>query len=180
MIGELRAEALPRSSRRRGSLRSSIDDRTADRSNRAASPLAPLPGGAPRAPSAVLSGIRVVVVDDDNDTLDYFTVALRTYGAVVAAASNALDALRLIQDGPLDIVLSDIAMPDHDGYWLVRELRESSDPQLRQLPVVATTAYGSEHPRRRALGAGFTEHLPKPVDPTVLRDTIARLAGRRS
>jgi CheY-like chemotaxis protein len=125
-----------------------------------------------------LSGIRVVVVDDDDDTLDYFTVALRAYGAVVAAASNAVDALQLIHDGPMDIVLSDIAMPDHDGYWLVRKLRDSPDPQLRELPVIATTAYGSEHPRRRTLGAGFTEHLPKPVDPTVLRDTIARLTGR--
>ena len=122
----------------------------------------------------------VGVVDDDHDTLDYFTVALRAYGAVVAAASNALDALQLIHDGPLDIVLSDIAMPDHDGYWLVRELRNSPDPQLREVPVIATTAYGSEHPRGRALRAGFSEHLPKPVDPIVLRDTIARLAGRLS
>jgi CheY-like chemotaxis protein len=177
-MAKLRAEAVPKPSRRRRGLGSSIDDRTADHSGRSVRPLGPLPSRAPQTPSAALSGLRVVVVDDDHDTLDYFTVALRTYGAVVAAASNALDALQLIHDGPLDIVLSDIAMPDHDGYWLVRELRESSDPQLREVPVIATTAYGSEHPRRRALRAGFSEHLPKPVDPIVLRDTIARLVGR--
>jgi len=177
VISTLRAEALPKpSGRRRG--RSSIDDRPAGQFDRSASPPGPLISRAPQTPSAVLSGVRVVVVDDDYDTLDYFTVALRAYGAVVAAASNAVDALQVIRDGPLDIVLSDIAMPDHDGYWLVRELRGSSDPQLRGIPVIATTAYGSEHPRGRALRAGFSEHLPKPVDPIVLRDTIARLAGR--
>ena len=153
-------------------------------------------GGAPREPHAPparetsrprpasgggarpLAGLTIVVVDDEPSNLDYFELALRTYGATVATASNAVDALRLVRERRPDVVLSDIAMAGQDGYWLVRELRQSEDDQLRRIPVIATTAYGREHSRERTLAAGFTAHLPKPVEPLILTRTIARLTGR--
>jgi CheY-like chemotaxis protein len=122
--------------------------------------------------------LTVVVVDDDESTLEYFAFALRTCGATVETASNAPDALRLVQARRPDVVLSDIAMTGHDGYWLVREIRELGARVSLRVPVVATTAYGREHSRDRTLAAGFSEHLAKPVDPEVLCQTIAKAAGR--
>jgi CheY-like chemotaxis protein len=119
----------------------------------------------------------VVVVDDDGGSLDYFATALRAADAVVVTASTAADGLRLIQERSPNVVLSDVAMPGQDGYWLVREIRGLSTP-LCDVPVVATTAYGRVHQRERALAAGFVDHLPKPVEPDVLCLAIARAAGR--
>ena len=178
MTRTLRSEALPKPPRRRSPVRSLGED---------ASPREPhtSPGRGTSRPHPVsgvgakaLAGLTIVVVDDEPSNLDYFELALRTYGATVATASNAVDAVRLVRERMPDVVLSDIAMAGHDGYWLVRELRQSEDDQLRRIPVIATTAYGREHSRARTLAAGFTEHLPKPVDPLVLTSTIARLAGR--
>ncbi len=134
----------------------------------------------PHRPSApqTLAGLTVLVVDDDESSRDYFAVALRTAGAAVATAATATDALRSVQEQRFDVVLSDIAMPDQDGYWLVRQIRGLGDVGIRHVPVVATTAYGRTHPRQRVLEAGFVEHLSKPVEPNVLRAAIARAAGR--
>jgi CheY-like chemotaxis protein len=127
---------------------------------------------------ARLAGLTVLVVDDDEGNLDYFAMALRAYGARVATASTAVEGLRLVKEQRPHVVLSDIAMVGHDGYWLVREIRRLADESIRSVPVVATTAYGREHSRARTLAAGFTEHLPKPVEPDVLCQTIADVAGR--
>ena len=129
-------------------------------------------------PRLNLVGVKVVVVDDDEDSADYFALALRAYGAVVATAYNAIDGLRLVQEHQPNVVLSDIAMMGQDGYWLVREIRRLPSDVLSRVPVVATTAYGREHSRQRTLAAGFSEHLAKPVDPDLLRQTIGRIAGR--
>jgi CheY-like chemotaxis protein len=75
-------------------------------------------------------------------------------------------------------VLSDIAMVGQDGYWLIRGIRGLPNDVTRRLPVVATTAYGHDHSREKTLAAGFNDHLAKPVDPEVLRRTIAKAAGR--
>lgn len=122
-----------------------------------------------------LVGLSVVVVDDDEDTLEYFAVALRSCGATVATASTAVDALGLVLQGHPHVVLSDIAMVGHDGYWLVREIRGLAEAAV---PVVAATAYGRDHSRARALEAGFTELLAKPIEPELLCQAIARAAGR--
>jgi CheY-like chemotaxis protein len=120
----------------------------------------------------------VVVVDDDADSLEYFAAALRACGATVTTASTAVDALGLVRERGPHVVLSDIAMMGHDGYWLVREIRGLPDGGASAIPVVATTAYGREHPRGRAVAAGFNDLLPKPVDPEALCLAIARAAGR--
>jgi CheY-like chemotaxis protein len=133
---------------------------------------APRPPGLPRN----LVGLHVVVVDDDEDSLGYFAAALRACGATVTTASTALDALALVRECGPHVVLSDIAMVGQDGYWLVREIRGL--PDRGAVPVLATTAYGREHPRAQAVAAGFNDLLPKPVDPEVLCLAIARAAGR--
>ena len=125
-----------------------------------------------------LVGLRVLVVDDDEGSRDYFAMALQTAGAIVTVSATAPEALRILQECRTDVVVSDIAMPDRDGYWLVGEIRALADAAIRNVPVVATTAYGQTHSRQRALAAGFVEHLPKPVEPDVLQATVARVVGR--
>jgi CheY-like chemotaxis protein len=119
-----------------------------------------------------------VIVDDDRDGLDYFATALRACGAAVVTASTALAGLTLVRERHPDVVLSDIAMVGHDGYWLVSEIRGLADRATRLVPVVATTAFGHVHSRSRTLAAGFNDFLAKPVDPHVLCLTVARAAGR--
>ena len=174
----LRSEALPRPyGGGHRSLRAAADDR--------ADEPCPRTGGhreastpRPAWPPLSLVEVTVLVVDDDESSLDYFALALRTTGAAVMTASTAEDALRLVQEQRPDVVLSDIAMPGHDGYWLVRQIRGLPDPAVCTVPVVATTAYGRVHSRERTLAAGFVDHLPKPVEPDILCATIARAAGR--
>jgi CheY-like chemotaxis protein len=131
----------------------------------------------PRLPR-VLAGIRVVVVDDDEDTADLFATALAACGADVATASSATEALHVIAARPPDVVVSDIAMPGADGYWLLREIRQTADARVRSVPVVAVTAFGREHSHARALAAGFADRLEKPLDPEVLCLTVARVRTR--
>lgn len=181
-VQSVRSEAFPRRyGEGPGHIRAADDDRPDDRPEEDAprtgedrEESTPRPSPPPRG----LVGLTVVVVDDDDSSLDYFAMALRTAGALVTTASTAVDALRLVQEQRPDVVLSDIAMAGHDGYWLVREIRGLPDPAARSVPVVATTAYGRVHSRERTLAAGFVNHLPKPVEPDQLWATIARAAGR--
>jgi CheY-like chemotaxis protein len=176
--GAPRSEALPRRPGR------SIPRRVRGLGSDASAPGGPSPGGYGAAPPArtawpprSLRGIRILVVDDDENSADYFTMALRSAGATVTAAASAADALRALARARPDVVLSDIAMPEHDGYWLLEQIRTHAEATVRKTPVVATTAHGVEHARERALAAGFVEHLAKPVDPEMLCVTIARVAG---
>jgi CheY-like chemotaxis protein len=146
------------------------DRRFGGHSGAPASTPAPLP--------KILGALRVLVVDDDPDILDLFVTALTACGADVAATDNARDALALAVQVRPHVIVSDIAMVGEDGYWLVRELRSLPADSLPNVPVIAATAYGREHPRPRVLAAGFTEHLEKPIDPERLCRTVAKMAGR--
>jgi len=174
--GGLRAEALPQR-RRRNSPLAAADEAPAS------GPIRPRrPGNAeqprPAHPPSDLAAVKVLVVDDDTATLDYFSFALETCGAVVSVAMSARQALRIITEVAPDIILTDIAMPGEDGYWLLSEIRHHADGAVSGLPVVAATAYGRDHSRTRVLAAGFLDHLPKPVDPDVLCRAIATAVGR--
>jgi len=120
----------------------------------------------------------VLVVDDDADVRELFAVALTACGAEVTATDNARDAIALATRMRPHAIVSDIAMVGEDGYWLVRELKRLPAEMVGDVPVVAATAYGREHPRARVLAAGFTEHLQKPIDPEQLCRVVARVAGR--
>ena len=122
--------------------------------------------------------MRVLVVDDDADVLELFSVALTACGAEVTSTDNARDAIALATRMRPHVIVSDIAMVGENGYWLVRELKRLPKEILDSVPVVAATAYGREHPRSRVLAAGFVEHLQKPVDPEHLCQLVARVAGR--
>ena len=126
----------------------------------------------------LLGGVRVLVVDDDEDTVELFAFTLAACGADVVTAGNAAEAIGILAGMMPDVVVSDIAMPGGDGYWLLREIRELLDVRARTLPVVAVTAFGREHIRARALAAGFFDHLEKPLDPEMLCLTVARAANR--
>jgi CheY-like chemotaxis protein len=126
----------------------------------------------------VLVGVRVLVVDDDPDTTDLFAAALAACGADVVTATSAAEALRALAARAPDVVVTDIAMPGADGYWLLREIRQLEDARARALPVLAVTAFGREHFRARVLAAGFVDRLEKPVDPEALCAAVARASGR--
>jgi signal transduction histidine kinase len=125
-----------------------------------------------------LSGLRLLTVDDEPDTLDVMAELLSLRGAEVTTASSAAEALAVLQGFEPDVLVSDISMPERDGYDLIREVRTRRGPG--DLPAVAVTAFAGPEDRRRALAAGFQVHLAKPVDPGELVDVIARLAASAS
>ena len=125
-----------------------------------------------------LHGVSVLVVDDEADARDLLLVALRQYGAEVRVAESAAEADAALAERCPDVLVSDIEMPDVNGYELVRRLRRSDRQDFRRLPAVALTAYARTEDRMKALIAGFQTHVPKPVEPAELVTVIASLALR--
>jgi two-component system, OmpR family, response regulator len=125
----------------------------------------------------ILTGLRVLVIDDDRDSRDLLITALEVEGAEVVAVDSAAAALKCVHQFTPSIVVSDIRMPDKDGYTLIRELRTTQSG--RALPAIAVTAYARPEDRVEALEAGFQVHLTKPVDIDELIATIARLTHVR-
>ena len=130
-----------------------------------------------------LSGLRILVVDDESDARAVVRLALTQHGAGVEVAESALAALEQIkQNGarqtPFDVLVSDIGMPGEDGYSLIHRVRASEEHDGGFLPAVALTAYANHKDRMNALLAGFQVHIAKPVDPLELVATIASLKGR--
>lgn len=133
---------------------------------------------APAAAAGTAMAVRILVVDDDADGLDLMSLLLTSRGAVVRTASSVPRALEALRQGAIDLLLADIGMPGQDGYDLIRLVRGLEQEQGRQrLPAVALTAYASQSHRDRAIEAGFDAHLPKPVDPEILLQTVIRLTS---
>ena len=124
-----------------------------------------------------LVGLRVLVVDDDADAREAMAAVLETGEAVVTTAASAAEALDLLDHEAFDVLLSDIAMPEEDGYALIRRLRARDPEHGGRIPAAALTAYARSEDRARALLAGFQMHLAKPIDPTTLMAAVADLAG---
>jgi CheY-like chemotaxis protein len=121
---------------------------------------------------ASLSGANVLVVDDDPDTLELLESTLKMAGARPLPATSVAEAMHVIDDGQvIDAVVSDIAMPGQDGYTLITLLKDRMGESM-PVATVALTAYASAADRKRALDAGFREHLAKPVNPSVLLQTL--------
>jgi len=127
-----------------------------------------------------LSGIRVLAVDDDADARDLVVFLLEDCGASVTAVSNADDALAVLTQSVPDVLLSDIGMPDTDGYMLLRQVRALPPEQGGLVPAIALTAYAGEIDYRLALAAGFQRHLSKPLDPDQLVQAMLDLLVERS
>jgi signal transduction histidine kinase/CheY-like chemotaxis protein len=127
-----------------------------------------------------LGGLRVLVVEDDADARALVEKVLTGQGASVTALSRASDALRILAEERIDVLVSDIEMPGTDGYELIRELRLRPSQQGGAVPALALSAYARTEDRMRALRAGFQLHLAKPVQPSELVTVVASLAARRS
>jgi signal transduction histidine kinase/CHASE1-domain containing sensor protein/ActR/RegA family two-component response regulator len=126
----------------------------------------------------LLSGVNVLLVDDDSDTLSLMTTALTRRHANVTAVSSAGEAIQAIARKRPDVLVSDIAMPDEDGYGLIEKVRLLENGVPHKIPAVAITAYAKEEDRERALSAGFQIYLAKPVELTELISVVARAAKR--
>jgi PAS domain S-box-containing protein len=125
-----------------------------------------------------LDGLRILVVDDEKDTLELIVFILEGCGASVRAASSAAEALEALTTWQPDILLSDIGMPQMDGYMLMRQIRAMPPEQGGEIPAIALTAYAGETDQRQVLKAGFQKHLTKPIDPADLAVVIASFTGR--
>ncbi|MEG5032960.1 PAS domain-containing protein [Microcoleus sp. AT3-D2] len=125
-----------------------------------------------------LSGIRVLAVDDDADARDLVVFLLEDCGASVTAVANAADALAVLAESVPDLLLSDIGMPDTDGYMLMRQVRALAPDQGGLVPAIALTAYAGEIDYQQALAAGFQRHIGKPLDPEKLVQGIWEVFGR--
>jgi len=126
----------------------------------------------------LLSGVNVLLVDDDSDTLMLMTTALTRRQANVTAVSSAGEAIQAITRKRPDVLVSDIAMPDEDGYGLIEKVRRLENGAMQTIPAVAITAYAKEEDRERALSAGFQIYLAKPVELAELISVVARAAKR--
>jgi len=125
-----------------------------------------------------LAGLLILVVDDEQDTRQLLVQALTFNGATVETASSAHEALEVIETKNPDVLVSDIGMPDEDGYTLIRKVRALADARYKNIPAVALTAFTRAQDRMRALSAGYQNHVSKPVDLDELATVIASLTGR--
>jgi PAS domain S-box-containing protein len=130
-------------------------------------------------PPVRLSGVRVLVVDDEPDTRDLLSIALGHSGAEVEPAGSAVEAIAALRRRRPDVLVCDIGMPGQDGYELLSRVRALPPEEGGLVPAVALTAYARSDDRRKALSAGYQVHLSKPVDPGELIAVVARMAGRQ-
>jgi signal transduction histidine kinase/CheY-like chemotaxis protein len=135
--------------------------------------------GAFSCPEAI-KGLRILVVDDEEDARDLLRAVLEQCQADVRTAPSSQRALELLQQDPPDVLVSDIGMPEEDGYQLIERVRALAPEQGGRTPAVALTAYARTEDRTRALLKGFNHHVAKPVDPNELLAVIANLMGRYS
>ncbi|WP_373530290.1 ATP-binding protein [Nostoc sp.] len=125
-----------------------------------------------------LLGVRVLVVDNQADAREFITTVLEQYQAEVQSVASVQEALQVITQWKPDALVSDIGMPQEDGYSLIRKLR-SQPPELGgNIPAAALTAYASAEDRMRAIREGYQLHLPKPIEPAELATVVASLVGR--
>jgi CheY-like chemotaxis protein len=126
-----------------------------------------------------LAGIKVLLVDDADDTLDVLQQILQHNGATIMAASSAGTALALLEREQPDVIVSDIGMPDIDGFELMRRIRRRADTAGGAIPAIALTAFTRQDDRNKAMQAGFNDYLAKPVEPGSLVAHIAQAVGER-
>lgn len=141
----------------------------------------------PASSSSPLTGLRILVVDDETDARELLVFILERAGAIVTPATSAIEALQTLATSEVDVVISDIGMPDMDGYMLMQQMtaqfanKEAPNAaNRRQPPAIALTAYAGELNQQKALAAGFKRHLTKPVEPEELVNTIVELTLRQS
>jgi len=123
----------------------------------------------------MLSGLRVLVVDDEPDASALTAEVLGSRGAQVEKAASVREAYALFERFRPELIVSDIAMPDEDGFSFIRRIRSLPSAQGGRVPAIALTAFASESDSARALEFGYSLHLGKPVDPDALAEAVAKL-----
>ena len=127
--------------------------------------------------AGLLSGLKVLAVDDQQDTRDLLVLALMRYGAEVRASDSATSALAAITEWQPNVIVSDIGLPEMDGYDFMRELRKT-EGDGRRIPAIALTGYAGAVDESKALNAGYELHFSKPINLSELAQAIARLLGK--
>jgi CheY-like chemotaxis protein/anti-sigma regulatory factor (Ser/Thr protein kinase) len=130
------------------------------------------------APAAELAGLTVLVVDDQVDARELVKRVLEDSGAQVLTAATVQEALSLVAAGKPDVLVTDLGIPETDGFELLRQVRALGSHRGGRIPAIALTAFARSEDRTRALRAGFVVHVSKPVDPAELVATVASVAGR--
>ena len=125
-----------------------------------------------------LDGLHVLLVEDDDDSRKLLGTMLKRYGARVTSTKSAKEALSVFEGELPDVMISDIGMPDEDGYELIRKLRALPVEKGGRIPAIALTGYASKKDRERALSAGYHQHIAKPIEQADLIAAIAALVGR--
>lgn len=129
---------------------------------------------------AVLEGLRILIVDDDDDIRSMLSRILQTHGVEVHSAASARQALHLMCTCKLDAIISDIGMPEEDGFTLIARVRALEQEEACSLPAVALTAFARDEDRKKVLASGFQAHLTKPIDIADLVATLGAVTGRIS
>ena len=127
-----------------------------------------------------LSGIKVMVVDDEPDTCEVLRIIIEQYGGEVKTCASSAEALETLKHWKPDVLVSDIEMPGEDGYRLIEKIRSLAPEQGGNVPALALTAYARIDDRMRALSAGYQMHLAKPAEPLEFTAVITSLAARNS
>jgi PAS domain S-box-containing protein len=125
-----------------------------------------------------IDGLRVLVVDDEEDALTLVSQVLASHGAEVHPVASAREALEVVGTLLPDVIVSDIGLPEEDGYSLIRKIRSLPTDRGGKTPAIALTAYAREEDRHRAFAAGYQIHVAKPVEPAELATVVANLGGR--
>ena len=126
----------------------------------------------------LLQGLQILVVDDEDDNREIITLALQEYNIKVITANCAMAAMEIVTQGNLDAIVSDIGMPDEDGYKLIKKIRDWEISQgLKPIGAIALTAYARDEDRQRAISNGFQMHLSKPIEPHKLALAVSQLAS---
>ncbi|MDB9527738.1 chemotaxis protein CheB [Oscillatoria sp. CS-180] len=126
-----------------------------------------------------LEGMRVLIVDDTEASLTLYMFALQEIGATVLTAQSAAEALDIIPEETLDVIISDVGLPDINGYEFIQQIRSLPSDQGGDIPAIALTGYTSDQDVQEAIAAGFQMHLPKPVELNDLYDALYRLVRSR-
>ncbi len=126
-----------------------------------------------------LHGVHILIVEDDADSRTVLALLLQKLGALVEAVASARDAVERVTNRRPDVLVSDIGMPDEDGYSLIRRVRQMPADRAKKLPAIALTAYARRQDAEAALGAGFDYHLSKPVAPAALIKAIKSVTANR-
>ena len=137
-----------------------------------------VPRVAPADP-VTLNDVSVLIVDDETDARELLVAMLENFGATVRAVGSAADALEILRGDEFepDVLVSDVGMPETDGFALIRTIRKVESAKTRNLPAIAVTAYANPEDRVRALVAGYQNHIPKPIDCNALAAAIVQLVA---